>query len=90
MRQRNNVISLLRAVSMCSIILCHILQFYGNELAFWFNVAVQIFLILSGYLYACREPSAVEGGGGYFYFIKKTFIKYYLYDYATFNSTTEL
>lgn len=30
---------------------CHILQHYNNVLCYWFNVGVQIFFIISGYLY---------------------------------------
>lgn len=44
-------ISLARFVAMTAIIICHMLQFYKNELAFWFNVGVQVFFIISGFLY---------------------------------------
>lgn len=40
---------------MLMIIICHILQYYGNELAWWFNCGVQIFLCISGYLYGKKE-----------------------------------
>lgn len=36
---------------MCLIVICHILQYYNNNLCYWFNVGVQIFFIISGYLY---------------------------------------
>ena len=36
---------------MCLIVTCHILQYYNNDLCYWFNVGVQIFFIISGYLY---------------------------------------
>lgn len=47
-------ISFIRLVAMCFIFICHILQFYGNQLAFVFNVGVQIFLFISGYLYGIK------------------------------------
>ena len=37
------------------IVLCHFLQYYGNELAWWFNVGVQIFFVLSGFLYGQKD-----------------------------------
>ena len=36
------------------IIVCHVFQYYENELAYWFNVGVQIFFVISGYLYSNR------------------------------------
>lgn len=50
-------ISLIRMVAMSFVIICHIFQTYGNELAWWFNVGVQIFLIISGYLYCSKDYS---------------------------------
>ncbi|MBE6336795.1 MAG: acyltransferase [Lentimicrobiaceae bacterium] len=44
-------------IAMSFIIVCHIFQAYGNELAFWFNVGVQLFLIISGYLYYTKDYS---------------------------------
>ena len=40
---------------MIFIVLCHFLQYYGNELAWWFNVGVQIFFCISGYLYGSKK-----------------------------------
>lgn len=57
--EKNASISLIRMVAMSFIIICHIFQTYGNELAWWFNVGVQIFLIISGYLY-CSKDYSVE------------------------------
>ena len=34
---------------------CHILQYFGNGLCWWFNVGVQIFLAISGYLYGTKN-----------------------------------
>jgi len=37
---------------MTFIVTCHFLQYYGNELAWWFNVGVQMFLFISGYIFS--------------------------------------
>lgn len=69
MKKKELSISLLRLISMSMIVVCHILQFYGNELAYWFNVGVQIFLIISGYLYGQKSRiNSIE-------FYKKNFKK---------------
>ena len=49
--EKSNAISIVRIVATCSIVLCHIFQAYDNPLAWRFNVGVQIFFVLSGYLY---------------------------------------
>lgn len=48
-------ISYSRFIAMVMIVLCHFFQFYNNELAWWFNVGVQIFLIISGFLYGMKS-----------------------------------
>lgn len=40
-----------RTMSVIMIVSCHILQYYGNFLAWYLNVGVEIFLIISGILY---------------------------------------
>lgn len=40
---------------MISIVLCHFFQYYDIELAWWFNVGVQIFFTISGFLYGRRD-----------------------------------
>ena len=57
-----NDISLLRVVSMFLIILCHIIKYYdfipGSKiLGQVFNVGVEIFFLISGYLYAGKMIS---------------------------------
>lgn len=52
---RNSGISAIRGIAMCMIVSCHFLQEFGNELAFWMNVGVQIFLCMSGYLYGNKK-----------------------------------
>lgn len=44
-------ISAVRLVAFVFIVSCHFLQYFNNELAWWFNVGVQMFLLISGYLY---------------------------------------
>lgn len=50
-------ISMICAMSMVAIITCHFMQYLDIELAWWFNVGVQVFLCISGYLYSDREIS---------------------------------
>jgi peptidoglycan/LPS O-acetylase OafA/YrhL len=40
---------------MIFIVACHFLQYYGNELAWWFNVGVEMFLCISGFLYGSKR-----------------------------------
>ena len=44
-------LSLLRCLSVIMIVSCHILQGLGNDWAWIFNIGVQIFFIISSYLY---------------------------------------
>ncbi len=44
-----------RCIAMISIVVCHIFQAIGNDLCFYFNVGVPIFLFLSGYLYGKKK-----------------------------------
>lgn len=62
-------ISFCRCIAMIFIVVCHILQYYNNELAWWFNCGVQIFICISGFLYGQRK---IDNG---YRFIKKRFIK---------------
>lgn len=50
--KQSNAIKLIRAISALMIVWCHIFQGLDNELAWWFNVGVQIFLFMSGFLMA--------------------------------------
>ena len=68
-----------------SILVCHILQYYNNFLAWWFNAGVDVFLILSGYLYGIRSYSFTSLKECFYFCLKfylKVFIKllvpYYL------------
>ena len=40
---------------MLLIVACHYLQYYNNGLAWWLNVGVQVFFVISGYLYGIRD-----------------------------------
>lgn len=73
---RNSAISSIRMLSMLMIISCHIMQYYDCELAWWFNVGVQIFLCISGFLYGQKNINNVTD----FYNkrLKKILIPYYL------------
>ena len=53
--EKNINISVIRLISLLMIITCHIFQGLDNELAFWFNLGVQIFFFISGYLYGNKE-----------------------------------
>lgn len=53
--KKNTAVSYARFIAMIMIVLCHYFQFYSIELAWWFNVGVQVFLIISGFLYGQRE-----------------------------------
>jgi len=76
-KPRELSIGLIRCIAMCMIILCHFLQYYQNELAFWFNVGVQIFFAVSGFLYGRKQIDDDIG------FIAKNFKKillnYYIF-----------
>ncbi len=59
--QRSYSVSLIRLISLLMIITCHVFQYLGNELAWWFNVGVQIFLCISGYLYGQKATGDIKG-----------------------------
>ena len=58
MRQGN--LSCIRLIATIMIISCHILQGLDLEAAFWVNLGVQIFFILSGYLYSRKKITNVK------------------------------
>lgn len=53
-KEESLIISLIRLTSCFMIVACHFLQAYNNSWAFVLNVGVQIFLLISGFLYGCR------------------------------------
>ena len=54
-RKDSYEISVIRFISMIMIIMCHLMQALTIELAWWFNVGVQIFLCISGFLYGHKN-----------------------------------
>lgn len=58
------------------IISCHIMQYYELELAWWFNVGVQIFLCISGFLYG--QKNIDNATDFYNKRLRKILIPYYL------------
>ena len=52
---KSPTISFIRMLAMLSIIACHFCQYYDNEWAWWLNVGVQVFFLLSGYLYGNKD-----------------------------------
>lgn len=53
--QRQASISMVRFIAMIMIIVCHMFQYYDHELCHWFNVGVQVFFVISGFLYGLKE-----------------------------------
>ena len=53
--QWDAALSLTRLTATLMIVACHMMQWADCELAWWFNVGVQIFFCMSGCLYGVRE-----------------------------------
>ena len=70
--QESCAISYIRVLAMCSIVLCHFLQALDSNWAWVFNIGVQIFLLISGYLYGHKH---IEGWISWF---GKRFIRIYV------------
>lgn len=70
-------ISLIRLISTIFIVSCHMMQYLKFPLAWVFNVGVQIFLFMSGYLYGLKK---YDGDDINFYKkqFKKILIDYYI------------
>ena len=66
---KDYTISFIRLLAMFLIITCHLFQYYDNGLYKVFNIGVQIFLVISGYLYGAKKREPV------FPFIGKQFRK---------------
>ena len=69
-RERDYSSSLIRLISTIFIVTCHIMQYNNFVLAWWFNVGVQIFLCMSGFLYGQKIIDNQIG------FYKKNIFKY--------------
>lgn len=73
-------ISILRLISITFIVLCHFLQYYNNFLAWHFNIGVQLFLIISGYLYGLKfQTFNIEKS---WKCLKKIFLDYYIFVFS--------
>lgn len=70
-------ISFVRMIATVFIVTCHIMQYFNFVLAWWFNVGVQMFLFLSGYLYGKRQH--VEAVPFYSRNYKKLLVDFYFY-----------
>ena len=69
---QSNAIAIIRIIAMILIVSCHITQGYGKPIAFILNVGVQLFFLISGFLYGKVEiPSTID-------FYKKRIVKIYL------------
>lgn len=69
---QSNAISNIRVMAMILIVSCHITQGYNQQIAFILNVGVQLFFLISGFLYGKVEiPSAMD-------FYKKRIVKIYI------------
>lgn len=70
-------VSLVRLIALIFVVVCHIMQYFDFFLCLWFNVGVQMFLCISGYLFGNRKNTVDVGG-----FIGKRFtrilVDYYL------------
>lgn len=74
---RDYSISLIRLIATIFIVACHFMQYFNSPLTWWFNVGVQMFLFMSGFLYGKKK--SIEDD---FLFVRRQFRKilvdYYL------------
>ena len=71
--KESNAIVIIRATAMFSIVLCHLFQAYNVlSLASVFNIGVQVFLVMSGYLYGKKQITSWSQ------WYKKRFLKLYI------------
>lgn len=75
--QESTIIAYLRLLSCIAIVSCHIVHAYGNIWASVLNTGVQIFFIISGYLYGAKRVTDVKK----FYFgrIIKVYLPYLIW-----------
>lgn len=59
-KNESDTLNLIRWLSTIAIVICHILQGYNNIYAWVFNRGVQIFFILSGYLYGNKQIPSIK------------------------------
>ncbi len=68
----SNSIKYLRSLALIMIVLCHLFQAFGNRWAWVLNVGVQIFFVISGFLYGSMYIENYAKWGG------RRFVKLYL------------
>lgn len=78
MKNRDYAISIIRVISTSFIVICHMMKYYDCELAWWFNVGVQIFLCMSGWLYGTRQFDNTNWIDFYKLQFRKILLDYYL------------
>ena len=71
-------LSLIRLISLIMLIICHMMQYKDFVLAWWFNVGVQIFLCISGFLYGQKKTEDVPS------FYSRRFLKILIPYYIVF------
>lgn len=76
-KQESLFVSFARVVAMILIVVCHVLQAYGNNWAYVFNVGVQIFFLLSGFLYGRKDK--IEARQFFVSRLIKVYLPYVLY-----------
>lgn len=67
-----DALNAIRWLSTIAIVICHILQEYDNAWAYVFNIGVQIFFFLSGFLYGYKDIKSPKE------FYRKRFVKLYI------------
>ena len=76
-QSESKAILMLRVVAMCGIVVCHLLQGYNNPFCYLFNIGVQVFLAISGYLYGCKT---IQSWKSWFVTrLKKLYVPYLLF-----------
>lgn len=70
--KERDTLNLIRWISTISIVACHLLQGYGSIYAWIFNIGVQVFFFLSGFLYGNKRITKTLS------FYRKRLIKLYL------------
>lgn len=69
-------ISIIRIFSAILIVICHIQSHYGYGICEWFNVGVQVFFFMSGYLLGTNSNRNSEW---LFKRIKRIFVDYWIF-----------
>lgn len=76
-KEQSFSISLIRSLAILAIVSSHILQGYNNLLAWWLDVGVQVFLIMSGFIFGSKSMPNVRKW--YVKRFKRVFKPYYIY-----------